>query len=414
MDSDRYSRNLALKDWDQGKIGEANVAVVGSGRLSDFVVADLLALGFGKVTRFGQSGFFDFQRMGPDADFEQVDIDVRGYGMMARYLSKPDFIIDASNWPEIKTASLAYAIKKRIPCFSAFCNQGSFGFTSGNDLEKMVCYHVDDYYLEDQGDINSVVCSAMVIDEIRKRMFSLKYDIKKEEYFYAGIDDKLPLPSGPVAMVGAGGSGTFAGLCLAMGKGRVHVYDFDSVEVSNLNRQIMFYDCVGKNKAEALSERLNHIGGSFTGKNRRITQSDDLSHYVGVLCCVDNFGARYVLNRKSAINGNVLINCGVSIYEGDCHAYVPGKTACLDCQMGGILMEEKIKEEEKAKEPRPRGGCIVQPSLIMPNQIAGALAVDALKKVFAHRFETTKFSLGEELSAKAPREKCLGGCENGK
>lgn len=413
MDQERYSRNLLVEGWNQEKIGAASVGVVGSGRLSDFVTADLLALGFGKITRFGYSDFFDFQKISADADFEQIDTDIRGYGVIAYYLPKADFIIDASNCPELKTESLRYAIKKKIPCFSAFCSEKSFGFSSANNLEKAVCFHLDDYYLENQGSINSVVCSAVVVDELRKRMFSMKYDLKSDEYFYEGVDDTLPLPFVRVAMIGAGGSGTFAGLCLAMNKGRVDIYDFDSIETSNLNRQIMFYNSIGKNKAEVLAERLKRIGGYFTGRNKWVDEKDDLSQYAGVLCCVDNFGARYILNKKSVINGNPLINCGVSLYEGDCHTFQPSKTACLDCQMGGILKEEKAKEDKKQEERRG-GGCIAQPSLIMPNQIAGALAVDALKKVFANKLETTRFSSGEGFFASEPRKKCLEGCENGR
>ena len=63
-----------------------------------------------------------------------------------------------------------------------------------------------------------------------------------------------------VAVVGLGGLGSNIAVALTrLGIGHLYLYDFDKVELSNLNRQYYFLADIGKFKAEALAAHLRHI-----------------------------------------------------------------------------------------------------------------------------------------------------------
>ena len=64
-----------------------------------------------------------------------------------------------------------------------------------------------------------------------------------------------------VTMIGAGGIGSE--ICEGLvrkGIGTLEIFDYDDVEISNLNRQLFFEDDLGKNKAEALAQNLSRMG----------------------------------------------------------------------------------------------------------------------------------------------------------
>ncbi len=113
------------------------------------------------------------------------------------------------------------------------------------------------------------------------------------------------------------------------------------------------------------------------------------------------------MNRSAKKHGTPLVNCGVSLFEGDAMGYVPGKTACLDCQMLGMLSRKYDAEKWNSRQ----GGCIAEPALIMPNQIAGALAVYQLKKTLYGFPSIIRFGSGEGLFFEKTPEKCLAECE---
>lgn len=74
----------------------------------------------------------------------------------------------------------------------------------------------------------------------------------------AELQEKLAAAS--VAVCGLGGLGSNAAIHLARaGVGRLHLMDFDKVDISNLNRQQYFPDQLGRYKAEALAETLSRI-----------------------------------------------------------------------------------------------------------------------------------------------------------
>ncbi len=403
--NERYSRQENINGWNQNKLSRTGVCLVGRDRLSDFILLDLLAIGIGKIARIGFSDFFEFEKINQETNLEQIDTEILNSDIAETYIPETQFIVEASNDPEQKLVSLMFAQERKIPFISASSTPNSFMFcANGRELENIVNFHVNSYYGQEQGNLNSMICSAMVTDELRKRMFSLEYDIKADRFFCRGVKEKdFSLEHKKFALIGAGGSGTFVGLCLALEGSDITIIDFDTIEESNLNRQIFFYDSLMEYKAKVLAKRLQKYGGKFEARAEKIDSSFNPEGYDAILSCVDNFTTRLELNGIASKFNIPLVNCGISLYEGEVHGYIPGKTACLDCQMLGVLTQETEKESK-------RRSCVTQPSLIMPNQIVGALLVYELKRVFYMQPKIIRYGSGEGIFMETPKEKCNENC----
>ncbi|MFZ6014563.1 MAG: HesA/MoeB/ThiF family protein, partial [Bacteroidota bacterium] len=138
-----------------------------------------------------------------------------------------------------------------------------------------------------------------------------------------GMDGQLRLRRSRVLVVGAGGLGSPALLYLAAaGVGTIGIVDFDSVDVSNLQRQIIFtiHD-IGKNKAEAAQARLAQINPLVTYHvhSLHITSANALNiigNYDLVLDATDNFPTRYLLNDACVLLNKPLIYGSILKFEG--------------------------------------------------------------------------------------------------
>ena len=138
-----------------------------------------------------------------------------------------------------------------------------------------------------------------------------------------GKENQLKLKNSRVLVVGAGGLGSPALLYLAAaGIGKIGIVDFDTVAISNLQRQIIFVvDDVGKNKAEAAAERLKALNPFIETKsyNLKIISANALEllkEYDVVLDGTDNFPTRYLLNDACVILGKPLVYGSILKFEG--------------------------------------------------------------------------------------------------
>ncbi|MBO4699681.1 sulfur carrier protein ThiS adenylyltransferase ThiF [bacterium] len=87
----------------------------------------------------------------------------------------------------------------------------------------------------------------------------------KEDFFNAlaekhGLERQKKFAAAKVAVCGLGGLGSNIAIALARaGVGRLHLIDFDRIEITNLNRQQYFPEQIGLFKADAMKENLSHI-----------------------------------------------------------------------------------------------------------------------------------------------------------
>ncbi len=158
------------------------------------------------------------------------------------------------------------------------------------------------------------------------------------------------LAAAHVVVVGAGGLGVPVLTYLAAaGVGRLTVWDFDTVQESNLNRQFFYTpQDVGKPKAELACVRLRHMYPLVHCEARQEKiHEQGLSAYSidALVCCVDNFSTRRMLNSYALQQGLWLIDGGVDGFYGSVQA-VQGtdcKGACLAC-VQGLGATEHVQE----------------------------------------------------------------------
>lgn len=153
-----------------------------------------------------------------------------------------------------------------------------------------------------------------------------------------GIDGQRKLKSARVLVVGAGGLGCpVVAYLAAAGVGKLGVVDFDAVEISNLQRQVLFTsDAVGQPKAElacAFARALNPAVDAcpHVVKFSAVNAMELLAGYDLVVDASDNFPTRYLVNDACVLAGKPNVQGSVFRFEGQATVFVPGAGPCYRC-----------------------------------------------------------------------------------
>ncbi|HXW74276.1 MAG TPA: molybdopterin-synthase adenylyltransferase MoeB [Steroidobacteraceae bacterium] len=141
-----------------------------------------------------------------------------------------------------------------------------------------------------------------------------------------------------VLVIGAGGLGSPAALYLAAaGCGTLGLLDGDRVELSNLQRQVLFATRdIGRPKAEAGRERLAALNGDIRVvahalELRAANVREVFSQYDIVLDGTDRLAARYLINDACVVLRRSLVSAAIHRFEGQLMTYVPGRGPCYRC-----------------------------------------------------------------------------------
>ena len=172
------------------------------------------------------------------------------------------------------------------------------------------------------------------------------------------IDGQLKLKNSRVLIVGVGGLGSPVALYLAAaGVGELHLADFDRVDLTNLQRQIIHdTDSVGEHKVDSALRRLSAINPEIKlVAHRSALQADSLAHAVAavdlVLDCCDNFSTREAVNaacvaaRKPLVSGAAIrLEGQLSVFDSrqatsPCYhcLYGHGSEDELTCSEAGVI-----------------------------------------------------------------------------
>jgi len=153
-----------------------------------------------------------------------------------------------------------------------------------------------------------------------------------------GVDGQRKLATSSVLIVGVGGLGSAVALYLtAMGVGKLVLVDEGCIELSNLNRQILYSSQdLGLKKVEVAKSRLKALNPYVVIEtyDRRLDEelAKELVKRVDVVVdALDNWESRLVLNRVCVEYGKPLIHAGVEGFYGQVMTVVPGKGPCLAC-----------------------------------------------------------------------------------
>jgi len=172
-----------------------------------------------------------------------------------------------------------------------------------------------------------------------------------------------------IAIVGLGGVGSVAADMLTRcGVGKLLLFDYDKVEIANMNRLFFRPNQCGMTKTDAAKQTLLEINPdvSIDTHTYNITLMDNFDHFVQcitkgniskngpvdlVLGCVDNFEARMTINEACTENGISWMESGVSedAVSGHIQYIIPGETACFQCAppliVASGISEKTLKRE---------------------------------------------------------------------
>lgn len=153
-----------------------------------------------------------------------------------------------------------------------------------------------------------------------------------------GEEGQLKLKQGRVLVIGSGGLGSPVLYYLAAaGVGKLGVVDCDTVDLSNLNRQILHNTGdLGKPKTASAYEKLSRLNPdiSICTTNVRLTAENAaelISDYQVVVDATDNFPTRYILNQACANQRIPFIHGGISGFFGQVTTIIPGQGPCFQC-----------------------------------------------------------------------------------
>ncbi len=153
-----------------------------------------------------------------------------------------------------------------------------------------------------------------------------------------GVEGQEKLVSSSVLCIGAGGLGSPLALYLgAAGIGRLGIVDFDVVDFSNLQRQIIHGEAkIGKLKVESAKERIHEINSDIEVEtyNLRLTSEnalDIVKEYDVIVDGTDNFATRYLVNDACVLLGKPNVYGSIFRFEGQVSVFDANRGPCYRC-----------------------------------------------------------------------------------
>ncbi len=187
-----------------------------------------------------------------------------------------------------------------------------------------------------------------------------------------GEEGQRKLKGSHVAIVGIGGLGCASATYLtAAGVGHITIVDFDTVELSDLNRQILYWeDEIGERKVAVAQRKLSKLNPSveITPIFAKITEENVLSiidRSQVVVDGLDNSATRLVVNSACIKQKIPYVYGGVSRLRGMITTIIPGQTPCLACL-------------------RPEGATGLGVLGVTPAIIANLQALEVIKLLIGH------------------------------
>jgi adenylyltransferase/sulfurtransferase len=153
-----------------------------------------------------------------------------------------------------------------------------------------------------------------------------------------GVEGQERLKAARVLIVGAGGLGSPVGLYLAAaGVGKLGLVDFDRVDASNLQRQVLYgVSDVGRPKLEAAMARLQEVNPliELIPHPTRLDSSNALDIVQGYDIVVDgsdNFPTRYLVNDACVLTGKPNVYGSIFRFEGQVAVFWGERGPCYRC-----------------------------------------------------------------------------------
>jgi len=232
---------------------------------------------------------------------------------------------------------------------------------------------------------------SLTPDEIYRYSKHLKLD-------NIGIAGQLKLKDARVLCIGAGGLGSSVLLHLAAaGIGSIGIVDDDVVELSNLQRQILYqHSHLGMKKSIIAKQQLSALNpyihiNEYNEKFNLTNARELISQYDIIADCTDNFTTRYLINDVCYHLNKPYVFASIYQFEGQCSLFLGKESPCFRC------LYPMIPTAEIAPDCSDAGVLSVLPGLFgviqateiikwilkLDNSLAGhLLSIDLLKMQF--------------------------------
>ncbi|MGE5345591.1 MAG: HesA/MoeB/ThiF family protein [Acidithiobacillales bacterium] len=392
----RLDRQLRIQDWDQEALERARIAVFGDNDLlASLYVLSAAALGLNDIVLMAPSWdrpLLDLaRRVNPKLRLVLLE-GLYTHPILDEIFSPCAAIVDLTRYALANKLLLEKSFRSDVPVVRGFCRTGSgregltvFAYRKGREWHELwdlvspsnlPTEHFDDGALD-------LVAAGIALEETKNVLMERRLSEDAIAYDRPTMPARGAEPS--VAIVGAGALGNFVGLGLAFaGLRSITVIDPDTVDVTNLNRQVLLAGGIGRTKAEVLCERLHALFGIETGARVASFRKDtEVSGYDAIFDCVDNFETRVILSETCRDERKVLISGGTGPREGQVIVFDPARGNETPAEVLG--MHEIVDRQAVEAFRRDTASCAYrpEPSVVMTNQIVGGLMVDSFRMLLA-------------------------------
>ncbi len=187
-----------------------------------------------------------------------------------------------------------------------------------------------------------------------------------------GHKGQMKLLSAKVLVVGAGGLSSAVLMYLASsGVGEIGVVDYDTVDLTNLHRQIIYdINDLNKSKVFSVKEKIKKLNPDvkikvFEEKLDKSNIEKIFKDYEIIVDGLDNFNDKFLLNDYSILLNKKLVHAGAIGFEGQVLTVIPKQSACLRCYFPEIPADFR----ESCKDLGVFGPCVGVISTIQANEV---------------------------------------------
>jgi len=189
--------------------------------------------------------------------------------------------------------------------------------------------------------------------------------MKTDRYIRQIISDpgfqQEKLTQAVVLVVGLGGLGSAASMYLAAsGVGNLILCDYDTISISNLNRQLLYSETqIGQRKVEIATGTLNKInsGTTYTQLDEKFSRETVISSPKPqlILDCLDNFQSRVDLAGFAFKNNIPLVHAAIHGFMGQMTFFWPGISACPACIAPDNMNQDNMNQDNMNQDNMHQG-----------------------------------------------------------
>jgi molybdopterin/thiamine biosynthesis adenylyltransferase len=392
----RFDRQLRIEGWNQEVLAEARVGVVGDhDLLASLYVLAAAALGLNRLVVLAprlEERLLDLaRRLNPELHLSFIE-GFYTHPLMADLFKGCRVLVDLSRYGLANKLLLDEGRQRDLPVIQGFYLEeaGEVGFKvftymrgrEWENLAEIVAPRNLPHTPPDDGVLDLIV-AGLALEETKNVLMGRPVTPELIAYRRPGAAEPGAQPR--LGVVGAGALGNFVGLGLAYaGFQRLTFMDPDVVELTNLNRQVLFPEAIGRSKAATLAARLNDLFGlASQSRTAAFDGNTDISAFEVLFDCVDNFDTRLALSAACQAQGKILISGGSSVDAGQVVAYDPARGGPTPAAL--LHLPELAASRPGPLSRAERQACVYQPdpSVIMTNQVVAGFMVEAFRRLLA-------------------------------